>query len=155
MLFDAGGTVAVENIDRALLDPMSTASPSHSAYQNQPDTKSADSEGELTLNFPLKVKGLEVGRVEKRGAEFPQLTSPVCVIGSDDQSLSWLVSYYDQLVKLGARCLLVQVKDQKQLARVAKFSKDIPVMPDLTGISVQLFKLKHYPVLISKKWIEQ
>lgn len=160
VLFDAGSTIDVGIIEKTLLDPIGTAVPlkpkTHKPKsQITARSPAKQSEKPLTMTFPLEVPGLTVARVAKRSAEFPQLSSPVCVIGADDQSLSWLVTYYEQLINLNARCLLVQVNDQDQLARVAKYAKDIPVMPDVGGISVQLFNLKHYPVLVSNEWIEQ
>ncbi len=161
VLYDFGETISIDAIDSGLLDPIRTA-----VEQNRaslvPDAPIPDSVAEqsqlkadATLAFPLEVAGLSVARVEKTSANYPELTAPVCVIGADDKSLSWLVKYYDQLVRLNVKCLLVQVKDAQQLARVAQFARDIPVMPDVGGISKSLLKIRHYPVLISNNWIEQ
>lgn len=161
VLYDSGETIGIDSIDSGLLDPIRTAVDQKRTTLDPetpvPDRVVADSQlkKDATLAFPLEVAGLSVARVEKKSVNYPELTAPVCVIGSDDKSLSWLVKYYDQLVRLHVKCLLVQVKDAQQLARVAQFARDIPVMPDVGGISKSLFKIRHYPVLISNNWIEQ
>ncbi len=161
VLYDSGETIGIEAIDSGLLDPIRVPSSEHSvpSSSDASDSNNGETQSPLkkdaTLVLPLEVAGLSVARVQKKSANFPQLESPICIIGADDRSLSWLVKYYDQLTRLKAKCLLVQVSDQQQLARVAQYAGDIPVMPDVGGISKSLFKILHYPVLISNNWIEQ
>lgn len=106
------------------------------------------------LNLPLSVPAITLALFERYPSGF-DIKTPVCVIGSDDRSLSWLITYKEQLITLGASCLLVEAPDVESLARVAHYADGISVMPDIQNISVKTFKLKHYPALISKHWVEQ
>jgi len=105
--------------------------------------------------LPLAVDGITLGLFDRYQSNLPQLSNPICVIGSDDSSLSWLVTYKDQLIKLNASCLLVEAQNEESLARVAHFSDGLSVIPDVTGISVSKLGLARYPALVSNQWIEQ
>lgn len=160
VIYDGGNTIDIESIDSSLLEPLKFPGQRHGTDEDAlSDSNVPEPAGnvrpEASLVFPLKVRGMSVARVSRTSVNYPELTAPVCVIGSDDKSLSWLVSYYDQLVELRVKCLLVQVADQDELVRVSRYARDIPIMPDVGGLSKTLFKLEHYPVLISKNWVEQ
>lgn len=112
-------------------------------------------EHEFDIHFPFSVDGMSLSLIDAYPNHMPSLHHPVCVIGSDDKSLAWLHTYHDQLRALRATCLLVEASSIDALSRVATYSRDIPVMPDLEGLSRTLFNLSHYPVLVSSHWIEQ
>jgi len=107
------------------------------------------------VSLPFKNHTLAVGQFKRHRADFPTLKTPLCIIGSDDRSLSWLLTYHDQLIQLGARCLLIEARNRKAMERVAGYAGAIPVLPDVTGRLVERFSLTHYPALISRHWIEQ
>ncbi len=148
VLFDSGDSVAIDK------RPVVPRSPSR-ASTNLPSGNDQQAPVEPSKILPIVTPELSFGRVEKRQVNFPQLKSPVCVIGSDDRSLAWLVEYHEQLKKIGARCILVQARTRSDLERVAKFAAGIPVLPFQGSELASYFDIKHYPVLISQRWIEQ
>lgn len=105
--------------------------------------------------LPIVTPALSFGRIEKRKADFPVLKRPLCIIGSDERSLAWLVTYHRRLRAIRARCALVQAANLDDLKRVGGFAAGIPVIPMPGGVLAKRFGVKHYPVLISRKWIEQ
>ncbi|MCF6231117.1 MAG: integrating conjugative element protein [Gammaproteobacteria bacterium] len=147
VLFDSGESVAIEK--RPVMPRISPDSPLNMPAGNP------DALIQKDKVLPVITPELSFGFVKKRRVNFPDLKAPVCVIGSDDRSLAWLVDYHAQLVAIAARCILVQAQTQADLERVARFAAGIPVLPVSGGELAQHFGIKHYPVLISKQWIEQ
>ncbi len=145
VLYDNGDTVPIARYVN--LAPH-TAAPL--AGVTVPDTPMTDSD-----LLPIRTPELTLGRISTRTVDFPELTAPVCVIGSDDRSLAWLVIHHARLQQLATRCVLVQAESVADLNRVARFSAGIPVLPAVGAELAQKYGLTHYPVLLSKKWIEQ
>ncbi len=148
VLFDSGDSVAIDK------RPVNPRTPSD-VWVAVPGGSGRAAPLEPDRILPIRTPELTFGRVEKRKVDFADLKAPVCVIGSDDRSLAWLVEYHQQLVRIGARCVLVQAETPEDLERVARFAAGIPVLPSPGGELARHFKIEHYPVLISQKWIEQ
>jgi len=148
VLFDSGDSVAIEK--RPVVPRMPADSP-----MTAPGGIPRPAPVEPDKILPVETPELSFGLIEKRKASFPDLRTPVCVIGSDDRSLAWLVEHHSRLVAIGARCILVQAQTQSDLERVARFAAGIPVLPASGSELARHFGIKHYPVLISRGWIEQ
>ncbi|HFD80628.1 MAG TPA: integrating conjugative element protein [Gammaproteobacteria bacterium] len=106
--------------------------------------------------LPIRTPELSVGRVERRATPAsPYALRPTCVIGADPMSLAWLRSVKPTLIERGAYCWLVQAETPDDLSRVADVADGLIVIPAPGAILQQAFGIRHYPVLISPRWIEQ
>jgi integrating conjugative element protein (TIGR03765 family) len=84
-----------------------------------------------------------------------QLTRPLFLVGSDPESLNWLVQHREQLQALGAVGMLVQADSAAELAAVEHAGADLVIVPASGSMLAKLLGLRHYPVLISREGIEQ
>jgi len=138
-------------------DVSATESSQKSTTKN--DLSGTTKEKPIKTNYkpalPIHTQGLSVGQVKKRQVSIPDLKTPVCVLGSDEQSLDWLATNQKQLARIGARCLLIQAENQADIKRIKKRAEGLPVIAVSGDAIVDSFGLQHYPALISKQWIEQ
>lgn len=83
------------------------------------------------------------------------LPRPLCLVGSDEQSMNWLAHHREALRQAGAVCMLVQAGTRKDLERVRDVARDIPVQVAHGDDLAARLQLEVYPVLISRDGIEQ
>ncbi len=80
---------------------------------------------------------------------------PLCLVGSDSQSLAWLEHHRVALMQAGAVCMLVQADTPEDLERVRDTAHGIPVQLSHGDDLAERLQLDVYPVLISREGIEQ
>ncbi len=80
---------------------------------------------------------------------------PLCLVGSDSQSLAWLEHHRAALLQAGAVCMLVQAETSEDLERVRDTANGIPVQLSHGDDLAERLQLDVYPVLISREGIEQ
>ena len=105
--------------------------------------------------LPIRTPELQVGDVTRREAYFPNVPRPLCVIGADRTSLTWIDKNRDTLIKMDAYCWLVQADTTADLTRVAEHTQGLTVVPASGKVLVTLFGLTHYPVLITGRELLQ
>ncbi len=109
---------------------------------------------DLKTLLPIRSPGLTPGRVQARSHERP-FARPFFLIGSDAQSCQWLQDHRDRLAGIGAVGMLVQADTRADLQAIAELAQGIPILPASATDIGQALGIRHYPVLISARGIEQ
>lgn len=84
-----------------------------------------------------------------------RMPRPLCLVGSDSQSLDWLEHHRATLLQAGAVCMLVQAETPEDLERVRDIAHGVPVQLSHGDDLAERLQLDVYPVLISREGIEQ
>jgi len=77
------------------------------------------------------------------------LPNPVCVIGSDPISQRWLQRNRERLVAMGARCVLVEVANQRELEKLQKRAQPVPIVAVPFDGVARAIGLQHIPALLT------
>lgn len=106
--------------------------------------------------FPLKTKKLTPARIEQeRERYFPKMLFPICIIGTDELSLTWIEQNRVRLAEMNAQCLLVSAASKEAAAPILALAKGLLVYPADGDAVADYFQLDHYPVLITERYISQ
>ncbi|MBL4636208.1 MAG: integrating conjugative element protein [Kofleriaceae bacterium] len=105
--------------------------------------------------LPISTPNLSPGYVKKRGINQPYLTNPIFLFGNDEFSYKWLLKNKALLIRIDAIGMLVEVESRQELERISHAAKGLKIIPAPAVDLAKQFHLKHYPVLISKQFIEQ
>ncbi len=105
--------------------------------------------------LPVSTPNLSPGIVKKRSINQPYLTNPIFLFGNDELSFKWLLKNKELLIRIDAIGMLVDVENRQELERIAQATKGLKIIPAPAVDLAKQFNLKHYPVLISKQFIEQ
>ena len=105
--------------------------------------------------LPVTTTKLSPGIVKKRHVRFDQLVSPVCIIGSDEKSLVWIKKYQSVLLKNNVLCWLVSAENLAEVKQVVTALSGVSMSPANGDAIAKFFSIKHYPVLITQRLIEQ
>ena len=105
--------------------------------------------------LPVTTTKLSPGLIKPRKVRFDQLVSPVCIIGSDERSLSWIKKYRSVLLKNNVLCWLVSAKNLDEVQQVVTALSGVSMSPVNGDAIAKFFSIKHYPVLIIQRFIEQ
>ncbi|MFZ5603091.1 MAG: PFL_4695 family integrating conjugative element protein [Pseudomonadota bacterium] len=107
------------------------------------------------VRVPIRTANMQPARIESRDAYFPNLITPVFIVGADANSLAWLRTWRDALLKVGAIGWVVQAENADELRAIAEAGHGLRLMT-LEGESIpEVFGLSSYPVLITSRAIEQ
>ncbi len=105
--------------------------------------------------LPIRSTLLTPGTVTPHRVEHPQLAQPLCILGNDTRSLTWLARNANRLRELGATCFLTVVESADDLRRAGRAAQGVAIVPASADQLAQRYGLTHYPVLIGREWIEQ
>ena len=105
--------------------------------------------------LPIRTPEMTPGKVGKRAIDKPLLAQPLFLIGADELSQRWLRRHRPRLLQLNAVGMLVNAATARDLERVAAIADGLPIAPAPASDVARLLGLRHYPVLISSRWIEQ
>jgi len=105
--------------------------------------------------LPVATTKLSPGLIKSRKVRFDQLVSPVCIIGSDEKSLAWIKKYRSVLLKNNVLCWLVSAKNLDEVQQVITALSGVSMSPANGDAIAKFFSIKHYPVLITQRFIEQ
>ncbi|MCF6256148.1 MAG: integrating conjugative element protein [Gammaproteobacteria bacterium] len=112
----------------------------------------------LSLWLPLTTDKLSPKRLrdnDEREVNY-DLDAPICIIGSDDLSMHWIKSNLNNLVKLKARCWLVQADDFNDFTAISRQLQGKVLMMPADGDAIaDFFGIRHYPVFIDQGYIAQ
>lgn len=86
---------------------------------------------------------------------FSLMAFPICIVGADSLSIEWIKKNKRHLVKNSAHCMLVEAKDLESAQELMKVMKGILVFPADGDVIAKYFKIKHYPVFITERYISQ
>lgn len=107
------------------------------------------------VRVPIRTTNMHPTRIESRDAYFPNLITPIFIVGADANSLAWLRTWRYALLKVGAMGWVVQAENADELRAIAEAGRGLRLMT-LTGESIpEVFGLSSYPVLITSRAIEQ
>ena len=104
--------------------------------------------------FGHHVKNFTVGDVVNRHQSIKLVDKPIFIVGADSRSKKWLLAHKLRLKKLGAIGYVVNVDS---LAEYHAFSSETGayLQPMSSDYLVKKYNIKHYPVFINNKSIEQ
>jgi|GEM_PF-2364109 integrating conjugative element protein (TIGR03765 family) len=104
--------------------------------------------------YPVRSSALTPGKVRPREIQ-ATLPAPIFIVGDDVQSQTWLNRYKNRLEKLHAKGFVVNVQNQKDMQALQQQFPTLSLFPIPGNAVATWLKIKHYPILISDKLIEQ
>jgi len=105
--------------------------------------------------FPITSDDIKPGVVISKAIDLPDLHSPVCVVGSDAQSDSWIRQHRRALQRLRAVCLITNVFNLEEANHVKALLSPVPAFAASVQSLLDRVQINRYPVLISRYRIEQ
>ena len=111
----------------------------------------------LEAVFPVYTPSMSPGRIPLRQSRLPKgwRGRPLAIVGDDRLSWRWLDTHARQLQALGARVLVAEVTSQTRFMAMARAFPGLRLAPAPADELAKAFGLTHWPVLISREWIEQ
>jgi integrating conjugative element protein (TIGR03765 family) len=106
--------------------------------------------------FPIRTRRLTPQRLyQEQESYFALMPYPVCVVGTDPLSRAWLKRNLGQLVAMDAQCLLVAAETAEEAQELLSLTQGLMVYPANGDAIAEYFKIQHYPVLISDRYVTQ
>ncbi len=141
VIYDNGKT-----IDANQFYPFKKPSPSDISLQNINISKQN--------RFPIETKEMSVGKVNVKNIKY-NIPKPICIIGYDDISKKWLIQNTKVLIEINALCFVVNIKNLKQLSELQGLAQGINMQAVIGSDFAKYLNIKHYPVLINNKQVQQ
>lgn len=117
--------------------------------------KSSDPKNPETW-FPITTTRMSPKRLENESEIYlTQLPVPICIIGTDELSIEWLRLNIKHLIEINAQCWLVQANHIDEVKMLSKILKSVSITPANGDAISRYFKIKHYPVLITDRYVYQ
>ncbi len=110
--------------------------------------------GKTMKRLPVSTPELTPGKVTTKKIK-SYLDTPFFIVGADPLSNQWLIQNHRQLKKLNAIGIAVNVRTNAELSRLQRSSGGLRISPVPGKQIAKNLGLKHYPVLVSGKLIEQ
>ncbi len=155
VLFDSGRTVPALPYKQIILD---VEIPDFGALwaidKSASETVASDPSNPANW-LPITSTRLTPGKVAARVVEYNNLPSPVCVIGSGERSIKWLQKNHKALAENNVLCWLVEAPDLESVRNVILALDGVSMAPADGDAIADFFSLRHYPVLITPRFIEQ
>ncbi|MHA6788168.1 integrating conjugative element protein [Pseudomonas bijieensis] len=104
--------------------------------------------------LPVRTTALSPGSVQRRTLSASGLPA-FFLIGDDDHSRTWLKQRLPQLTKLKAVGLVVNVESKSALVNLRQMAPGLTLSPVSADDLANRLGLRHYPVLITARSIEQ
>ena len=106
--------------------------------------------------FPIRTRRLSPQRLyQEQESYFALLPYPVCVVGTDALSRAWLKRNLSHLVAMDAQCLLVAAETAEEAKALLSLAEGLQVYPASGDAIAEYFKIEHYPVLITDRYVTQ
>jgi integrating conjugative element protein (TIGR03765 family) len=106
--------------------------------------------------YPITTTKLTAKRMDQPlEGYFPRLIFPVCIVGDDELSLTWLERNREHLGQSGAHCFVVSARSAQSAAPLIELLQGIPSYPANGDAIADYFGIKHYPVLITDRYASQ
>ena len=146
-----GGVSPAKYFERITMDE-----PAQNSPIGEPLNREQVAQYALKNRLPIQSKLLTPGWVQshqwKRQAF---MTAAIALVGYDKASIQWLKMKKKRLEKQGAMIMVVNVKTELQFKKIQAFLPDNQVLAMSGDDVARQLKIKHYPVLITSKGIEQ
>ena len=113
---------------------------------------------DLARLLPIRTPELTPGPVSPRSLSLPNgatLPRPLFLIVTDSQSRQWLELHRERLAEIHAVGMLVNAESVADLEAIAAIAQGLPILPASGTDVAEILGLKHVPVLISRRGIEQ
>jgi integrating conjugative element protein (TIGR03765 family) len=150
VIYDSGDTQPLA----PFLEVFAEAPTPRAAVRSGDDLGAADATRLLPIRSPGLTPGVVARRTVKR-SDPSSIPRPFFLIGSDLRSREWLATHRDRLVKLGAVGMLVQAENVEDLEAMARIAGSLPILPASATDIARALGLEHFPVLVSRRGIEQ
>jgi len=105
--------------------------------------------------YPVVTKNMTPGIIKPRKVDLPLLSQPIFLVGDDSLSKTWLLANKPELVKLKAVGLLVKAINAADYEEMQDMAKPLQLLPVSGTPIAKNLNLKHYPVLITNKEVDQ
>jgi len=138
IIHDSGRTVSIERYFEAL---------------NMPEEQQIPVEKPKYEN--IKTPEMTVGKVQAKKINLPMLMSPIFLIGTDNQSKRWLSSNKDALIKMSAVGMIINTSSEQDTVETLNLASGLLVTTASASTLARRFKLRHYPILITKNRVQQ
>lgn len=155
VLYDAGSTIPVYPYKVPLEGIVIPDFGESWAKQTAEAVDQSDDPADPANWLPVSTTRLTPGDFKARAVTFNGLASPVCIIGSDDRSIEWIVKYHDALLENNVLCWLVSAQTIADVQRVVNALNGISMSPANGDSIAEFFTIDRYPVLITQRFIEQ
>jgi integrating conjugative element protein (TIGR03765 family) len=124
----------------------------------EPEPEDRLGAADLSRLLPIRTPELTPGPVSPRPLSLPNgatLPRPLFLIGADPQSRQWLEMHQKRLAEIDAIGMLVNAESPADLEAIAAIARGLPILPASATDIAEILGLKHVPVLISRRGIEQ
>lgn len=151
-------SVVYDSGDTAPLAPYLEAFSELSAAAVEAQPGDSVGAADLTRLLPIHTPALIPGPVSPRPLLLPNgatLPRPLFLIGADPRSRQWLEMHRDRLAEIHAVGMLVNAESVADLEAIAAIARGLPILPASATDIAEILGLKHIPVLISRRGIEQ
>ncbi|MDZ7751434.1 MAG: integrating conjugative element protein [Gammaproteobacteria bacterium] len=151
VIYDSGATAPLA----PYLEAFSERPPA-APVQAQPEVSLGAAD--LTRLLPIRTPALTPGPVSPRPLSLPNgatLPRPLFLIGADPLSRQWLETHRERLAAIHGVGLLVNAESAADLEAIATIARGLPILPASATDIAEILGLKHIPVLISRRGIEQ
>lgn len=123
-------------------------------FKELPQAEAADVTPVST--FPIRTSRLTPKRLTReQEGYFATIAFPICVIGTDDLSIEWIMRNLQPLIEMNAQCLLVSAESEVDARELLNLSPGLAIYPANGDAIADTFKIEHYPVLITDRYISQ
>jgi integrating conjugative element protein (TIGR03765 family) len=110
----------------------------------------------LDALLPIRTPEMSPGAVRARGLQAAATGArPLFLIGTDPLSLEWLEAHRERLIELGAVGMLIEAESVAAVRQVAARAEGLKILPASGAELARALGVRHYPVLISARGIEQ
>jgi integrating conjugative element protein (TIGR03765 family) len=104
--------------------------------------------------LPVTTPEMSAGKVVSRELHLAGMT-PVFLVGDDPLSREWLTLRHDELKRLHATGLVVNVGDKAALTELQQLIPGVTLLPAAASEIARRLQLSHYPVLITSTGLAQ
>lgn len=121
---------------------------------NSPEMSSTPAPADVSDMLPVTTPEMRAGKVEPRALTLTGMT-PVFLVGDDPLSGEWLTLHHDELKRLHATGLVVNISDKAALTELQQRVPGVTLLPASASDIARRLQLSHYPVLITATGLTQ
>ena len=130
--------------------------PQENTPMGQPFNSEQVEQYALKNRLPIQSKLLTPGRVKaQKWQQQAFMGTSIALVGYDKTSVKWIKLKKKQLQKQGTVIMLVNVKTEQQVKKIQAFLPGNQILAMSGDDVARQLKIRHYPVLITSKGVEQ
>jgi integrating conjugative element protein (TIGR03765 family) len=157
VIFDSGMGVSTDPY-KGLFNTLNTQNIGDSwIFKEIPEQdKDTDQDKAVKNLYPITTTKLMPKKIDQPLEKyFPRMPFPICIVGDDEISVSWLERNRHHLGQTGAQCFVVSAHSAETAAPLNKLLTGIPSYPANGDAIAEHFGIKYYPVLITDRYATQ